>query len=176
MHLVLRTGILILCFLGSIDKTDAFLSRSGAVVAPNTKQQGKRGKDNAKKNDKTVKIRPDKKKDTKTVAKEKGGSRKPKVDPKAVGRGNKNAAAGNNKSSMTAVVEATTTWLSKQFQSLSAFVMSRPAQGEAPYLLVGVRYLIVAMFFCLAGIAIIDSFSQVPSLFGEATIVVTRPR
>lgn len=171
MHLVLRTGILILCLLGGT--TDAFLSRKGAVATPNTKAQGKLGKDSANKNGKTVKIRPDKKKDTKPVRKEKGGSQKSKVDPKAVGRGNKNGAA-RNKSSKTAVVD--TTWVSTQFQSLSAFVMSRPAEGEAPYLLVGVRYLIVAMFFCLAGIAIIDSFSQVPSLFGEATVVVSRPR
>jgi hypothetical protein len=171
MHFFLRTAILILCLLGG--RTDAFLSRQGAVAAPNKKQQGHRGKDSGNKNGKDVKIRPDKKKDTKTVTKEKGGSRKRKGDPNAVGRGDKNAAA-HNKSSMTALVD--TTWVSKHFQSLSAFVMSRPAEGEAPYLLVGVRYLIVAMFFCLAGIAIIDSFSQVPSLFGEATIVVSKPR
>lgn len=54
--------------------------------------------------------------------------------------------------------------------------MSQLAQGEALCLLVGVRNLIVAMFFYPAGIAIINSLSQVPSLFGESTIVVTRPR
>ena len=144
--------------------TDAFLSRKGAV-ATNTKRQGKRGNDGAMKRGETTTMRPDKNKDATS-----------KSDPNAAGRGNKTAAARNQNKPSKAAAVVETARIAKQFRALRAFVLSRPAEGEAPYLLVGVRYLIVALFFCLAGVAIIDSFSQVPSLFGEATIVVSRPR
>lgn len=167
---LLRLGILMLCWLG----TNAFLSRKGAAGTLNAKPlsivKSKNNKNNNIKDKDKNNIKDKNKKNSRNnnPTKEKGGlSKSSKVEPK--GRRTNSSTKGTS----TALVEAS--WMSEQFQSLSAFVMSRPAAGEAPYILVGVRYCILAMFFCLAAVAIIDSFSQVPSLFGEATIVVSRP-
>ena len=165
---LLRPTILMLCWLG----ISAFGSKKAVVVPPKAKPS--RGIANDKKNNNKAKnVNKSNKKEigmfgkaAKAEPKGRGG----RTNDKKVGR----VTNVSKKKGSTAVVKST--WISEQFASLSSFVMSRPAVGGAPYLLLGVRYLIVAMFFCLAAVAIIDSFSQVPSLFGEATIVVSKPR
>jgi len=59
--------------------------------------------------------------------------------------------------------------------SLWGFILTSPGPGEDPYVMVGLRYVLIFTFFCVAALAVLDSLSQVSSVFGGVlteTIVV----
>jgi hypothetical protein len=97
------------------------------------------------------------------------GKANSKADPKSGNkkRGNQPIVVSGTESSLLSKTYNT-------YQSFKDFLLASPGPGEPPYLLVGIRYLVVAMFSCLAALAIVDSFSKVPSVFGDTNIVVPR--
>ena len=59
--------------------------------------------------------------------------------------------------------------------SVWGFIRTSPGPGEDPYIMVGLRYVLIVTFFCVAALAVLDSLSQVSSVFGGVlteTIVV----
>jgi hypothetical protein len=66
-------------------------------------------------------------------------------------------------------------WLTPLQNSIRQFVLKGPNPGETPYIVIGVRRLIVALFIMIVTLAIVDSFSQVPEIFGDPSTIVVPP-
>ena len=156
---------LMILFVSSIATTNAILGRKHVAATPVLTKSGKsplkKGKENMKNGKTWVKLNQ---KSNKLIVNQ------VKTNQKIKSR-NRNRNPGKEVIETPASVSS---WISSHWQSLRSLILSSPGPGGTPYVLIGVRYLVLAMFVCLAAVSIIDSFSKVPSLFGEATIVVTR--
>lgn len=171
-----KRGLFLLAFVLGAVPVNAGLGRRGPAIPSVPKKAGasQKQKQQPKQLPKQKqKQQPQKQKPVPPKKTNEGRFGKSQNDAKS---GHKKRTAGN-KSGGVVVATNESLWVSKvyhTYQSVKDFLLTSSGPEEPPYLLVGIRYLVVAMFFCLAALAIIDSFSKVPSVFGDTILVVPR--
>ena len=174
-----KRGLFLLAFVLGAVPVNAGLGRKGPAIPSVPKKalfqkqkQQPKSKQQPKQPPKQKQKQPQKQKPVPPKKTNGGRFGKAKSDTKS---GHNKRAAANKSGVVVAASEFSL--LSKTYhtyQSVKDFLLTSSGPEEPPYLLVGIRYLVVAMFFCLAALAIIDSFSKVPSVFGDTILVVPR--